>query len=516
MSSDIEKGVSPPFSLNRIETKDESSTNHVSSSQSVEVDSNRKTWDFSKTSSLYSRIVLALNSFSDIVSSVYSFSFALAVLVSFSNSNGGYLTYYDPYDDYTYQVPTNQVSQPTMAPILSPTAIPTPAPSGRYIHPNPYIVDYFSTQNAKFFLIIWVLTEGISMAILISFRLYANLRFSKVTGDPTLALRRLLVVKVASMLHYCLVLWSTAGFSATIASFNYIQEQKFSTINQYLLYGCNVKLNGISCTAAIPLSSDLLIIVVAFAGTFLAAMIEYYCQPLVNCPDGLVIGILLQPYIFLVLIPYYAVSVFVMPIVYTLVQILVESLCPDEQLMTILQAYGVTISYMSEVFCAAAGKRDLSESYASMSGETRRQFFSVGITVAASFCALMFGLTCVFLSFQLFAIINPTTLQNACAPFTPSSLVSLWIFCKIVQIAVSMIIPIVRMWFAGKLRKFCNLVYILFVVDTIQLITDHMFVLMGQQLQQAREEVAKLRATLITEIDELSNILFDMPLGEQK
>ena len=159
--------------------------------------------------------------------------------------------------------------------------------------------------------------------------------------------------------------------------------------------------------------------------------------------------------------------------------------------------------------------------------------------VAASFSALVFGCTCVYISFHLFVIIQPTTLHTACARFTPSWLVSLWIVTKLVQIAVSIIIPFIRMWFAGKLRRLQKLVYIFLLVDTLQTITDHLITFVGcnggqqlqeakdaQQLQQARDDVekelqqskdelAKLRVFLVTEICEMSEILFDMQLVEQ-
>ena len=95
------------------------------------------------------------------------------------------------------------------------------------------------------------------------------------------------------------------------------------------------------------------------------------------------------------------------------------------------------------------------------------------------------------------------------------------------------------MWFAGKLRRLQKLVYIFLLVDTLQTITDHLITFVGrnggqqlqeakdaQQLQQARDDVekelqqskdelAKLRVFLVTEICEMSEILFDMQLVEQ-
>lgn len=58
--------VSSPLSLNRIEEAkkemnetydDPSSSNNISSAMSIDDENSRKTWDFSKTSSLYGRII---------------------------------------------------------------------------------------------------------------------------------------------------------------------------------------------------------------------------------------------------------------------------------------------------------------------------------------------------------------------------------------------------------------------------------------------------------------------------
>lgn len=483
-------------------------------SSAVSVENNRKTQDFSfsQTSSLYSRIILALNSFSDVVSSIYTFSFALAVLVIFHRTNGGNLEYVNLYND-DVELYMNGANIPD-------------------------IPDGILTDNAKSFLTIWVFTEGINTAILICFRLYANLRFSKVTGDPTVHLRRLAVVKAASLLHYNLVLWSTAGFSATMASFDYMKKQNFATIldctNDYddvdhdddyqgphYNYCCRI----IECTPAYFMSTDVKVITIFFLYALIVILVEYYFQPFsfplgCNC-------IFFFLYLFIVY-PFIMVSQFIMPFVKFLVQLLLKvmSVCFDNnELVVALEVYGLSISLISEACFAALGWRDLREPYASIPSQVKRQLFSIALLVAASLVALILGLANFCLSIRLFDSINPTTLLTACSPFTPAWLASFWIFSKLVQVAVSLLIPIVRLWFTGKLRRLRSLLYIFLVVDTLQLFIDHLFkclrasaqrdaeVDLAKEEQEIKEKLAHLRDTLLTEISELSEILFDMQKG---
>ena len=204
-----------------------------------------------------------------------------------------------------------------------------------------------------------------------------------------------------------------------------------------------------------------------------------------------------------------------MPFMYILLQLLVV-LCPDKQLKTTLKYYRYVVLY--PCYCD------------SLPFELKRQVLSVGVITVSGLTTFLLGFSCAFFSFKLFSAIQPLTLQRACAPFTPTALVLLWIFSKVVQVAVMMIIPLVRMIFAKKIRRLRNLVYIFLVVEIVQDIIESMFDILrlrgaqqelqqsGEELielQEAREKVAMLRATLMTEINDLSSILFDTPLGEQ-
>lgn len=398
---------------------------------------------FSDTSSRYNLMILCLNSFSDIFCAIYGVFFAGGILTNYNAT--GFL--YNP--SYT------------------PTSAPTPAPIPGYGRGNQANWSCwfppcdttkglrFAKLLASFFLVVWLLAELAHLLILMAFRVATGLHHAKVLApgsyydrllygtDPIVVAKRAMVVKLCSAIHYVVVLWATSGF----------------VMQQYLFQ--NTASDVFTLTPIYSAAYWLMIFVILWIDAFVMVVIEQKINPMVYDLGGDYCGplALLNPlawvYIgnmLLFLFPFFYLQIVLVPLFYCLE---CSGCLKRSELLTSYWKTARAVGWRASHPLPPMSPGDPVTPAIRAARIDIANFLIWGYL----FFALLLTIFCTVASIDMYVKLKAAgfSLDLAALPYSLPGVAGFWIATKVVQFIVALLVPLVRLYFQGKLKRLLKL-----------------------------------------------------------